>query len=321
MSFLLRFRREARARGPLALQSAAGVQAPNYSVSRRREALAGWLMAGPAIGLIMAFTAAPLVFAVYMSLRDVNVLRLPGEFVGLENFRRLLDDRLFVRSVLNSLYYAALLVPANTVLGLGLAVLLNRPLPGLRVLRTIFLLPIMVSGVVAATVWKLLLNTDAGVVNAALSALGLARQPLLQSPDQALPLLALMTTWMTVGGSIIIFLAGLQGIPQELYDAAAVDGATGARAFFSITLPLLQRTTAFVIILTTIVALRLFDVVYIMTQGGPQRATSVLAYYSYQQVFLQQRLGYGSALGIALLLIILVITLVQLRLARGGADY
>jgi ABC-type sugar transport system permease subunit len=126
---------------------------------------------------------------------------------------------------------------------------------------------------------------------------------------------------MSIGGSIIILLAGLQGIPQVVYDAAAVDGATGLRAFWSITLPLLRRTITFVVVLTTVVSLRLFDIVYVMTQGGPRNSTMVLAYYSYQRTFLHQRLGIGSAAGIMLLLLIALITWGQLRIARGGVEY
>lgn len=288
---------------------------------RAKEAVIGWLFSGPAMLLIVIFMFVPVLFALYMSFRDVNILKLPGDFIGLKNYASLFQDDLFLKSIWNSLRYAIILVPLNTLGGLFLAVLLDRDLLGIGVFRTIFLLPIMASGVVAATVWQFLLHTDNGVINGILTSIGFARQPFLLSTSQAMPCLAIMTSWMSIGGSIIIFLAGLQGIPSSVYDAAAVDGATGIRAFYYITLPLLRRTMTFVMVLTTIVSLRLFDIVYIMTKGGPKNSTMVLAYFSYQRTFLHQRLGYGSAAGIALLLLIILITAIQLRLSRGGVEY
>lgn len=288
---------------------------------RTQEALTGWLFCTPALLLIITFMLTPVAFGFYMSLRDVNVLRLPGEFAGLQNYIKLFNDPLFLKSVWNSVRYALMLVPLNTVGGLLLAVLLNRRLPGIGIIRTTYLLPIIASGVAAATVWQLLLHTENGVLNGIVGSLGLPRQPLMQSTAQAMPLLAIMTSWMTIGISIIIFLAGLQGIPQDVYDAAAVDGATATRAFFSITLPLLRRTMAFVVVLMTVISLRLFDIIYVMTRGGPKDSTLVLAYYAYQRVFLYQRLGYGSAAGMVLLLLIMAVTWIQLRMTRGGVEY
>lgn len=294
---------------------------PRLSRLRLQEQLTGYLFISPSLVLMVVFMFLPMLIAIAFSLREANLLKLPGQFIGLKNYQFLFKDTFFWRSLGASLKLAALLIPSQVAIGLGLALLVNQKVRGVGFFRTIYLMPIVMSGVVSGTIWKLLLNRDMGVFNSMLVSMGLSAQPLLTSPQQAILALAAVTIWSSVGSGMVIFLAGLQGIPKDFYDAAKVDGAGTLDCFRHVTLPLLRRTTAFVAIMTTIFSFRLFDSIYVLTGGGPLRETTVLAFYAYKMVFVNQDFGYGATVAVALLLVILVVASLQLLLSRGGVEY
>jgi multiple sugar transport system permease protein/raffinose/stachyose/melibiose transport system permease protein len=259
------------------------------------------------VSLVLAFTNARLISPT------------PPEFVGLENFQRAFtEDATFHRSLLNTLLFAAVVVPLQGGLGLVLALLVNQNLAGRNVFRTIFFLPVITSMVVVSLLWRFLYQED-GLVNAALSMLtggAWAGQAWLADPSTAMGAIVVMSVWQGVGFHMIIWLAGLQTIPEEVYEAGALDGTTPWQRFRHLTLPLLKPTFVFVLITITIAAMSLFVQVNIMTGGGPVGSTSTLVLQIVQKGFQQQQMGYGAALSLIFFCIVLALALVQRRLTR-----
>jgi len=181
-------------------------------------------------------------------------------------------------------------------------------------------LPVVISMVVASVVWRIMLDSQNGLINSVIATIGLPRQPLLTSTTQALPVLAIMLSWKWVGFSMLIFLAGLQSIPYDFYEAAQIDGASAVQRFWYITLPLLKRPALFVIVTNTINAFKLFTPIYIITEGGPQNSTLVIVYYIFREAFRFNRLGYGSAIAILFTIFLITLAFVQLRVLRSEAD-
>ena len=214
-----------------------------------------------------------------------------------------------------------MVTPLQVALALALAVLVNRRLPGMAVFRSIFFVPAVISLVVASIVWDLMYNPDNGLVNALLAVFGVPPQPLLTSARQAMAAVIAMVTWKGVGYWMVIFLAGLQAIPAVYREAAVIDGAPPWSFFWRVTLPLLTRTIVFVVVADTAINFLLFAPVYIMTQGGPSDATTVLMFEVYRNAFVYFRLGYASAVSMVLLAAMLVVVFLQFRVLRARFEY
>lgn len=270
----------------------------------------------PALVCLLLFRLWPVLSALDASFYDVNLISAKRTFVGLDNYGRAFIDPALAISVRNTLTYAFAKVGLQVVGGLALAVLVNRAGRAIWLVRSAIFLPAVTSLVVASTLWLLLLQPDQGLLNGLLSSLRLPRQPFLQDTHQALPSIIAMMTWKDVGLSMLFFLAGLQGVPEIYYEAARIDGADAWARFVHVTLPLLRGTLAFVLIMETVNALRVFAPIYVMTHGGPADATSVVVYQIYEQAFPLNSVGYASALSVLLLFFTVVVTAV-IRRARG----
>ncbi|TVR50220.1 MAG: sugar ABC transporter permease [Puniceicoccaceae bacterium] len=278
-------------------------------------------MAGPALAGLLLFIAVPFLMAVGLSLTNLRLgSPLPLEWVGFQQYERIFGDPAFRRALVNNAVFALVVVPVQTALALGLALLLNRPLAGRVWFRTFFFMPVVFPMALVAVVWQLILAPGAaGPLNALL---GLATfglwEPLdfLNHSGAALPSIMLMSIWQGAGFQMVILLAGLQGIPSTYYEAAAIDGAGRWQQFLHVTLPGLRNTLIFVVLVTTILAFRLFDQVDILTRGGPNNATTTVMFEGVTSAFRRQQVARAAAITVVFFVIVLAITLVQRRLLR-----
>ncbi|MFE9674386.1 carbohydrate ABC transporter permease [Streptomyces sp. NPDC006259] len=283
---------------------------------RRRVTLIGWSFILPNFLGFAALTLVPVVGALALSFTHWDSYSTP-EWAGLDNFRRMWNDDNFWTAVQNTCYYAFGHIPLTLVVSLGLAVLLNQRLRGVKVLRTAFFFPYVTSLVAVAVVWNLLLSPEVGPVNQFLRSLGVDNPPgWTTSSDWAMPALIVASVWRDMGYYMILFLAGLQTVPAELHEAARVDGAGAWKRFWHVTLPCLRPTTFFVTVMLTISSFKVFDLVQVMTEGGPGRSTLVLSQLIFREGITQGRFGYSSAVSLALFVICLVITVVQFYFQR-----
>ncbi len=262
--------------------------------------LSPWL-----IGLAV-FTLAPIGLSFYYSLCRFNALQAP-RFIGLRNYLDLLHDKVFWLATGNTFYYVLLALPAGLMVSLGLAMLLNVDLPGKSIWRTIIFMPSLVPIVASAMLWMWLLNARLGLINVLLSKLGIDGPPWLTNVHWALPALALMSLW-GVGNAVVIYLAGLQDVPRDLYEAAELDGAGVARRIWHVTIPMLSPVIFFNLIMAIIGALQVFDVPFIMTNGGPAHSTYFLSMYLYDNAFVYLQMGYANAMAWIMLLLVLALT-------------
>lgn len=285
----------------------------------RKEAAWGYLFISPWLLGFVVLLGGPIVVSLGLSLFSWDLLS-PARFVGLGNFGKILHDRLFWQSLKVTGIYTLWSVPLSLVLGLTIAVLMNQKIPGVSVFRTLFYLPSVVSGVAVSLLWIWVLHPDFGLLNTFLKALGLKGPAWLQDPRWALPSIILMGLWQ-VGGTMIIYLAGLQGIPTQLYEAAWMDGANRAQTFFRITIPMITPVLLYNVVVGIINSLQVFTQPYIMTAGGPNYATLVYVMYLYRNGFQWFKMGYASALAWILFLILLACTLLLLRSATGWVYY
>lgn len=302
-------RRAGRARAPLTRLA-------------RAEERAAYLFLLPWLAGLVVFLIGPIVASLIISLTNWNIVTTPA-FIGLANYQDMLNDRYFWQAIGVTLRYLVLSVPIFMVAGLALALVLNQRLRGMYAFRTILYLPAVLSGVAVAILWMSLLNPDLGAVNNILRALGVANPPRwLSSPDWAVPAVVLMGLW-GVGGGAIIYLAGLQNIPPQLYEAAAIDGAGPVQRFLRITLPMLSPTLFFVLITSLIGAFQIFDVVYVMGGSRGGRSGSLLFYllYMWNEGFRNGRLGYASALAWVLVVLAAVVILITFRTSDRWVYY
>jgi multiple sugar transport system permease protein len=283
------------------------------SAMELRETMTAWSFIAPSLSLLLIFSAAPLLFAFYLSFHGWNLLEPAKPFVGLQHYLELAGDRLFWNAAKNTAVYS-LYVPLTMACALGVAILLNRRIRGVALLRAIFFLPYITSFVAISIVWQWMYDPNFGIFNWLLGLVGLGPFPWLNSPSTALLALIIMAVWIHIGFQMVIFLAGLQAIPNELYEAAMIDGAGPWRRFLNITLPMLKPTTFFVLVTSIIGSFQVFTFVYVMTEGGPLHATDVIVYHIYQNAWQFLRMGYASAMSWVLFAVIFAITLLQFRL-------
>lgn len=276
-----------------------------------------YLFIFPALIFYAVFLALPIVGVVIISLLEWSGISMHDiQFVGLDNYRAMAGDPVFWQALLHNIVFIGAGASAMVVLGLFLAVLLEQGLRGSNVFRGIFFIPTILSLVVVGIVFVLLLSPELGLVNPLLRSAGLQQfqRAWLGDPHTALPTVIAVDVWKNFGLAMFLFVAGLKGIPQEYYEAASIDGASAWWRFWDITLPALRPVTAVVVTLTSINTLKLFDLVYVMTAGGPNRASEVLTTWMYTQGFMFNNMGYGSALAVVLLFITFVITVIQFKL-------
>jgi ABC-type sugar transport system permease subunit len=270
--------------------------------------------------VFVVFNFVPWLSMIATSFYQTDLLST-GKFVGLDNFTRMFSDAHFHRALINTAYFTLMFVPLLLAISLLVAILVNRRLFGMQFFRMLYFLPNITSIAVLALIFRRFLSPRAdGPINYMLGLVGIAPQNFLLDVNQAMPSVVGISLWEAFGYFMVIWLAGLQGIPAELYDAAKVDGADGWRLHQHITIPLLRPTTAFIVVIATIGALQIFGSIFILTGGGPVFATTTIAYHIYSQAFNFGRFGYASALSIVFFLIVLMITLIQSKYLRFGED-
>jgi multiple sugar transport system permease protein len=295
---------------------------PGQAVLERRAA---WRLLGPAVVLGILFIVVPFALAVVLSFTNQRLVpnpRLPTHLIGLTNYARLLADPDFRQAFWNTFLFALLVVPFQTAIALALAVLINSRLPARNLFRGIFFLPTVITMVVVCVVWFSMFKID-GFFNAVVGIVTFGQvAPIdwLRNPYTALPAIVVLSAWQGFGFQMVIYLAGLQSINPELYEAARVDGATRWQEFWKVTMPGLRNTHIFVIITTTILAFKLFTQVNILTQGGPQGATNTVVHYLYEVGFRRGRVGFAAATAVIFFVIVLLISLLQRRFLRSEEE-
>ncbi|MCY1138121.1 sugar ABC transporter permease [Actinoplanes sp. Pm04-4] len=289
---------------------------------KRKDGLAALAFLSPSIVTFVIFVLAPTLGVLYLSFYDWNLLS-DGTFVGLDNFERLFTDERLLRVYGSTVYMALAILAINVVLGLLLAVLLETRMPRwLRgVFRLSFLFPFVVSAAAVALIWRFLLNKDLGLVNYLLGGLGIDRIDWLGSSVWAPISIIIVNSWKTIGFSILVYIAGLQAIPDQLKEAAIVDGANAWTRFWRITFPMLSPTIFFLVVINTINSFQIFAEPRVLTQGGPGDASRTIVEYLYDRAFGDFDLGYASAIGITFMLVLIVLTAVQFRFSRRWTFY
>lgn len=290
---------------------------------RLRKALPAYLFILPGMALFIVWTLYPLIQSFGMSFAEWNLIK-PSRFVGLENYTRALGDPIFWTALGNTLFYTVVTVPGQMLLGLGIALLLDGPLRARGFFRTMYYIPVVTSWVVVSLIFTYLFNGQAGLINWVLrDGLHLIDKNInwLAEPFTANLAIASLGIWKGLGWTMVIFLAGLQSVPTDLYEAASIDGASGWQRLRYITLPLIRQTTLFILVMLTIGGFQVFISVFIMTGGNPLHRTEVLLTYMYNNAFEFLDLGYGSALSYLFALMVFALSLVQIRLLRRRVEY
>ena len=291
----------------------------------RRDTRSALIMVSPAVILLLAFVVVPFIAAGWLSLHNVRLNSgRPATWFGLEHYTRLFTDPEFYRGLLNNFIFAVIVVPVQTGLALGLAMLLNRPLRGMAAFRTFFFMPVVFPMALVAVIWKLIYSRDTlGMLNAFLDWISfghLGPYDWLGNPATAMLAIIILSIWQGVGFQMIILLAGLQGIPTSLYEAASIDKANAWQQFRNVTLPGMRNTLIFVVLVTTIFSFRLFDQVWILTQGGPNDATTTVMFQAVTAAFTENNVGKGAAITVVFFIVVLLITLIQRRLLREDRE-
>lgn len=287
----------------------------------RSEGATGWMLVSPGAILIAIFGLLPVLMAFKLSFQKSDLLTPDTPWVGTKNYRQLADDPVFAEAIQHTIVYTALFVPGTIVVGLLVATAMNRSVRFISAYRTAAFITIAVSTISEGIIFLWLTDKDYGLVNATLNSVGISSQPFLASTSQALYVIVAMTIWGWTGFAVIVYLAALQGVPAELHEAAAIDGASAFTRFRTITLPLLSPATLFLVVWLTINALQLFDEVYLTTRGGPLHATTVVVYYLWDQAFVQFNAGYAAAMAYVLFVVIVVLTALQFRISRRYVHY
>lgn len=283
----------------------------------RARARTGFLFTLPALALVAVFFLAPLVLLVWISLHNWPLLG-QTTYTGLSNYRQMVHDGIFGKALVFTAEYTAIVTPVQLAIGYLLAVMVRGRMRGAGFFRTVYFMPVVVGFAATAYVFLVMLTPGIGVINAILSELGLTNGQTnwVTSPGLALFVAIVLITWKTIGIAMILFMAAMQAVPEELYEAAKVDGASWLRREFRVTMPLIRRTTALVLVLTVAGSFLAFDQFFILTQGGPDNATLTAVLWIYTTAFVQYRIGYAAALSIVLLVVLVVLSMVQIRALR-----
>ncbi|MDK2952474.1 MAG: multiple sugar transport system permease protein [Kosmotogales bacterium] len=284
---------------------------------KKRKAILIFIL--PGLVLLGVFIILPFFMSFGLSFTNQRILsRLPTQFVGLRNYERLFKDDQFLIGLKNNMIFALIVVPVQTILALGMALVVNKNLKGVKIFRTAYFMPTVTTMVVVSVVWSFMYNPQ-GIINNFMQAITFGKWEtidFLKNSSWAFPAIMLMSIWQGAGFQMLIFLAGLQEIPKMLYEASTIDGANKWKQFFYITLPQLRNTTTFVLISTTILSLRLFDQIKIMTNGGPNDSTYTVILHLYNSGFTKQKVGYASAMTVVFFVIVLIISIIQRLLLR-----
>ena len=290
-------------------------KAGGLSGLRRKEAAAGYLFLLPNFLGFLTFSIFPIAVAIALTFTDWDLASTP-RFAGLSNFSRMMSDDLFRKTLLNTFYYAFVAVSTGVFIAFWLALLINRKMRGVLIFRVVYFLPHVTLMVAAAIVWAWIYHPEFGLINYLLSRVGIQGPRWLFDSRWAMPAIIIMSNWRGIGYAMLIFLAGLQGVPEELYEAATIDGASGWQRLRHITVPLLSPTTFFVLTTSLIGAFQGFDQFYIMTQGGPAFSTTTLVLYIFNNAFQYFKMGYAASMAAVLFLCILMVTLIQWRAGK-----
>jgi multiple sugar transport system permease protein len=287
-----------------------------------RKNWTAYLFLAPGLLHFLIFTLFAVSFAFYISFHKWNIIQPDKPFVGLDNYVKLFQDPRFLRAVTNTLTFMVG-VPLGLASGLSVALLLNTKVRGQAIYRTLFYIPVVTPLVVSSIIWKWVYQGDYGLLNYYLLKFGLIEHKIvwLADPNLALPALIIMMIWGGTGGTMVIYLAGLQSIPEEMYDAAKVDGASPLQRLLYITIPLLRPTTFFLLVTSVIGTFQIFTEVYIMTNGGPLNRTTTIGYYLYTKAFRELDMGYATAMAFVLFAMIFVFTVIQWKYTRGDVEY
>lgn len=285
-----------------------------------QKRILGTVFLGIPLIWLAVFVVVPIFLSFYLSLTSYNIISSP-KWIGLFNYEDLRYDDLFWKSVRNTTYYTAITVPLGMAISLALAIFINRPLRGISVFRTMFYLPVVAPMVAVSLSWMWLYDKNIGFLNYVLGLFNVSPVPWLTSAKWAMKSVIIMSIWKNMGYNMVIFLAGLQGIPVELYEAAQTDGATGWRCLWSITLPLLKPTTLYVLITSIIGSFQVFSQVYVMTEGGPNNSTSTIVHQIYRTAFVHMEMGYASAMAFILFGFLVVLSAINMKLFGDRGIY
>ena len=292
-----------------------------WSARDLRSLAVGLAYLAPSLILFAAFVFIPLAQSIYLSFFNTRATGAITTFAGLDHYVELLTSQAFRTGLVATTLFAAYTVPIGITLGLILAVLLNQRLRGINVFRTMTSSTIAISAAVGALIWLLLLNPSLGLLNYILSLIGIRGPEWLIQPATAIIAVSITTIWLTLGTNIIVLLAGLQGVPEEIYEAARLDGARGLRMFTGITVPMVSPSLFFLLVVDTIAVLQAFTQIHLLTRGGPVDATRVLVYSIYQDAFQNFQFGYASAQAVILFLLVMALTLIQFRFVERRVHY
>ncbi|MEB3103707.1 carbohydrate ABC transporter permease [Ferviditalea candida] len=291
------------------------------NTNRLRKWVWPYAMLSPALVLYGTFFIFPFLFALFLSFMQWNLISPDMEYVGLENYRNLFADDVFWVSFKNTFVYALGTVPASMMIALGLAVLVESVGRAREIYRFLLFIPVVASLAVTSLVWMLLMNPHSGLFNKYLSVFGIEGPNWLNDPNWAMWSLIIIGVWKAIGYNLVLYIAGLKGIDNQLYEAAEIDGAGKWKQFFTITMPLLAPVNLFVLIVSIINSFQVFTTIHIMTQGGPNNATNVLVYQVWQEAFQFFDIGKASALSMVLFALLLIITIVQIRMTESKVHY
>ena len=287
---------------------------------KRDERVAAYIFVAPAVILLIAFLVVPMIYTVYFSGFKYQIMKPDAmKFIGFENYQKLFSDKNFWLALKNTVYFTVIVVPCQCALALALALLVSKKFRGVAVFRTMYFAPQLTSMVVISVLWSVLYNANpnTGLINSILVSLGMSPIKFLSDANTAMNSIIFMSAWQGAGYQMMIFLAGLQGIPRDQYEAASVDGATKFKQFLYITLPGLKGTIKYVIMITMIQAMKLFTQPYIMTQGGPKNSTKTLVYYIYTQGFQKGNFGYACSIAAVFFVIVVCMSMAMKKVTAA----
>ncbi len=291
----------------------------HFGKIQRRKNFWGYLFILPNFIGFVFFMLIPILTALFYSFTNYDIIS-ESKFIGLDNYIDLFTDHRFIQALTNTLYYSLLVVPAGVILALLTALLLNQKLKGMAIFRTMFFIPVITSMVAVSLVWSMLYDENSGLFNSMLSSIGLSGVNWLTNPDISMISIAIMSIWKGLGYNMTIFLASLQGVSNDLYEAADIDGANSVQKFLKITVPMIRPTTYFVVLMSLIGSLQVFDQVFIMTKGGPAGATKTIAMYIYEYGFTYYKMGYACAAAFVMFFLVFTVSIIQNRSSKKTID-